>query len=298
MPSIFSVVQDLVPKATKVSSGATTTVSGIKTVTAALSNGVPTSVSQAIKTGQSGLAGAKDIANALGSREIFSQLGKVGTVLGRANQLNQSLGTLQRVLGGDQGGILDLLRGGLKGGRSAHSELTGPPNPFTAKHFLEEMLQRPDPLLSFEWVAVFNDPGNFRELIPSVYIEEVDTPTISLDKTQIHRAGTNISFAGVQSVSEVSVTLYSDRTGAAFHFASSWFNRTLTNSSGNFSLPKDYKKELVIYMFDVRRRVVVALHMHGVYPSNWDSYSLNASSDPLRTRLTLSVDSIEFEEVV
>lgn len=307
MPSIFGNANKIVSTVTKTGDNATQGVVGIKSVTKSIATSDFSSIKGAIKGGQGALGGMKSVAAALGNKKIMKTLGQAGTVLGQANRLNQTYQNISKALGiKDPRALLKKggLTNGLKGLPAKKAEpptfddsLTGNPNGFTAQHFLQEMLSRPDPLLSFEWIGVIYDSSNPTGVIPSIYIDAIDTPSLSIDKTAVFRQGSNTFFAGTQSVSDVSITLYSDRTGKAMRFASSWFDHTVANRNGNYSLPRDYKKEIVIYIYDARRRVVVPLLLHGVFPINWEGYALNDSSEPLKTRLTLSVDSMEFQEV-
>jgi hypothetical protein len=309
MPSIFGNANKITGVVTKTGDNATQGVVGIKSVTKAISTSDFSTIKGALSGSQNALGGMKSVAAALGNKKLMKTLGQAGTVLRQSNRLNQSYQNLKKALGVKDGKKV-LQNGGLKDGlkkapiplrpkpADPYQSLTSEPNGFTKQDFLREMLARPDPLLSFEWIGVLQDAANPTGVIPSIYIDAIDTPSLSIDKTGVFRQGSNTFFAGVQSVSEVSVTLYSDRTGKAMRFASSWFDHTIANANGNYNLPRDYKKELIIYMFDVERRVVVSLHLHGVFPINWDPYALNDSAEPLKTRLTLSVDSIEFKDVV
>lgn len=308
MPSIFDTVNKTANQVTSIGSRAAAGYSGIKNVAKTLSEGDFTTAEGAISGAQGALSGIKTVAAALGNNKLIKTAGQIGTVLGQANRVYQTfervapmVDGLKNALSGEGGGLLGFLSGGLSGGAKAitgllNSDPSFAANGFTSQHFLKAMLARKDPLLAFEWVGVINDPSSPSGVIPSIYIDSIDTPSLQMDKTAIYKQGSNVYFAGAQSVNDATMTLYSDASGMAFRVASSWFGLTMQNETGNFRLPKDYKKEVVIYIFDAQRKAVVTLHLHGVFPINWDSYNLNETADPLQTRLTLSVDSIEFKD--
>jgi len=308
MASIFDSINTAARQVSTIGTRAADTYSGIRNATSAAVNGDFSTAIGAISAGQSILGGVNQVAAGLGSRSIQKLAGSVGNTLG---QLNRAAQTASRVNGifndlsdawSTSDNLVDFFRNGFVGGAKTARSIFGEEesrfktNSFTAQHFLRIMLSRGDPLLAFEWVGFINDPANPAGILPSIYVDAIDTPSLQYEKNSLYKAGINTSYAGALSVSELGLTLYSDTTGKAFRVASSWFGAVRANESGNYRLPRDYKKEIVVYIFDAKRKAVVSMHIHGTFPVAWEQYSLNESADPLRTRLQLSVDTVEFRE--
>jgi hypothetical protein len=163
------------------------------------------------------------------------------------------------------------------------------PNAWTNDHTLDETRARYDPVLPYEWVAVLNDKGS--TVIDPIYIDAISTPSVSFENKQRFSGGTYLNYAGAMSVSNVTISLYTDASGSAFIMAANWISLVRKQSTGDYSKPVDYKKNIIIYVHDARRGVIVTMNLIGCYPVSWASYPLaSTGTGVIETTLELSVD--------
>lgn len=167
----------------------------------------------------------------------------------------------------------------------------GRPLPSGKTSQLTSALSRQDPVTNIDWIGMVVDRSNPNAL-DWHYINSIQTPSLSIEPRTVFRAGKLQHYAGNVSVDNVNLTLYTDATGKALKFASSWFNCVFDSKSGNYRLPRDYKKDVYVYLFDPERSVVCQLKFFGCFPTSWQSYSLDSgTASPLNTVLDLVLDS-------
>ena len=158
---------------------------------------------------------------------------------------------------------------------------------------LQDVAARSDPLLSVDWVGLVMDGNNPTGAINWAYLDAIATPDLSIEATSVFRSGKMKHYAGVFSVGTMTLTFYTDRENKTMKFVSSWFNAIYNNKTGNFSLPKEYKKQVHLYFIDSANQEVASMRFFGCFPTSLSSYNLeNGSSNPIVTTLTLSVDSV------
>lgn len=162
--------------------------------------------------------------------------------------------------------------------------------PPQAPSSLQGALSRRDPILSVDWIAIVVDRAN-PKAIDWYYIDALQTPSLNFEPQTVFRNGKMQHYAGPVSVNNLDITLYTDASGASMKFASSWFNSVFDNNSGNYRLPKDYKKDVYVYLYDAARQTLCEFKFFGCFPTSWGSYSLeSASASPIPTTLELTVD--------
>lgn len=152
-------------------------------------------------------------------------------------------------------------------------------------------MSRLDPILSVDWIGMVVDPSNPKAL-DLHYIQSIQTPGITIEPRKVFRSGKEQHYAGTVAVDNLQLTLYTDATGKALKFASSWLSCVYDPVSGNYRLPKDYKKNVFVYLYDPQRKTIALLKFFGCFPTNWASYSLDSNSQatPLVTTLDLTCD--------
>lgn len=157
---------------------------------------------------------------------------------------------------------------------------------------MDAAMSRSDPVLNIDWIGMVIDKSNPNAL-DWHYIQSIQTPGIQIEARKVFRSGKEQHYAGTLSVDNLQLTLYTDSTGKALKFASSWFNCVFDSQTGNYRLPKDYKKDVYVYMYDPKHQTVALLKFFGCFPTSWASYSLdnNSQASPLVTTLDLVCDS-------
>ena len=178
--------------------------------------------------------------------------------------------------------------------RSTGISLTGPhnePNVLTKASSLSAALNRGDPVLSYEWVALIVDPANPMTIEP-IYIESLQAPTVSFDQKMRFADGANLAYAGAMSVGQMSITLMADAYGKAFKLANNWIFSVYDQESGGFYAPSDYKKSVKLFIHDAKKGVIVQFDFLGVWPVSWNGHTWGQNSDPAPVQLSLSVDRV------
>jgi hypothetical protein len=201
------------------------------------------------------------------------------------NKLDGVSNTLKKfglggMLGGGSGGGL-----GSFGGATSNSS----GNAYARQNVLQLMQSRKDPLLTVDWIGIVLDQGG-NPSIPWHYIDEIQTPSVRVGTEPVFRAGLTKKYATAFEIDNANMKIFSDASGQAFNFVNSW-TRSTRRQDGLWNLSSQYKKDIVIYLLDSRRSVVVDIRLIGCFPSSWNSYNLEASgSNHIETQLDLSVD--------
>ncbi len=167
-----------------------------------------------------------------------------------------------------------------------------PSNEYARQNVLQEIQKRRDPVLSIDWIGIIQDPPGMKNSpqMPWAYIDEIQCSPISISPNAVFRNGIQQKYAGNYDVGSASLKLYTDVSGMSFNYANAWI-RSIRRNDGQWGLPASYKKDIVVYILDSTREVVVDIRLVGCYPTSWQSYSLEATSaSPLFTLLELSVD--------
>jgi len=315
MASVFGALDKAVNTVNRASATVAGVAQGVSTVQGALGSFNGSSVGSTISSTASVFKGLNDLAGPLGGSKNLSRIGQsVGKVGTAVSGINNALGSIDNavnaagkligppfsnvasVISGPLGGLRDLLGGGslnLSGGLSPGQAKSpgNAPNSFTKMNALQAASGRGDPVLTHEWVAVIIDKENPNVLNP-IYIESMKAPTLSFDVDHKYVNGRNHSYAGIMAVDSMTIQLYADYTGTAYKLASSWWEDTIVNESGNFRLPSRYKKTVKLFVHDAKKGVIVEFEFGGCFPTAFDGNQWEyTSSDPQPVTLTLSVDS-------
>lgn len=173
------------------------------------------------------------------------------------------------------------------------SFLPSPPLPTPVQDgALSKLSARGDPVLSIDWLAYITEPEGGIPIDP-YYIDAVQTSSLRAQTRTVYRAGIDKNYAGPLSVDNLTISLYTDSSGKAPKFASSWFYAVYDQRNGNFRLPKEYKKNIQVVFFDSAKIALYSFTFVGCYPTSLPSYSLEGGNPtPLSTQLDLSVDDI------
>lgn len=174
-------------------------------------------------------------------------------------------------------------------GKSVNNPLSNPE--FSNRAFIEAAEARGDPLLSMDWLAVIIDRSNPKAIEWS-YIQAVQTPSIQIEPRSVFRAGKMAHYAGILSVENLSISMYTDTQARALKLVSSWVGSIYDNNSGNYKLPKDYMKDVYVYLLDSTYSTVCVMKFFKCFPTSWTSYSLDTSqTSPIVTTFDLSVET-------
>lgn len=170
--------------------------------------------------------------------------------------------------------------------------MAGLANPYAKQNTLQVMQGRGEPVLSFDWLAVVVDP-NPSTSIPWYFIDTLTTPGMQVGQQELHFNGINKKYAGQLSVDSVALGLFTDSNAATFNYAYDWFTSTV-RTDGFYNLPSKYKRDVILYVLDAKRKTIIDIRFVGCWPTSYDSYSFDAQNNIVETRLTLSVDQVIF----
>lgn len=162
------------------------------------------------------------------------------------------------------------------------------------KNRLQNLMMRDEPVLSYQWVGIINDPnaGPAGQL-PSEFIDGINTASIQV-APQVHTFnGMTKKTAGEFSVESITIKLYTDIRARTFNYADTWMRSTY-RTDGFYNLPSQYKRDVQIYILDATNQTVTDIAFLGCFPTSYEAYSLNSDASLLETNLTLSVDECFF----
>jgi len=164
-------------------------------------------------------------------------------------------------------------------------------NPYARQNVLQKLNARLDPIPSYDWIAVILDSSlSTASQMPWEYIDAITIPDLSVEPKDQFFNGTNRKFAGHLNTGGASIDFYTDRSGSAFNYADYWMRSTF-RQDGFYSLPSKYKKDIVVFVLDSKRKIVVDFRLCGCFPLSRDAHAL-AGDDLMKTTLQLSVDEV------
>ncbi len=164
-------------------------------------------------------------------------------------------------------------------------------NPYAKQNPLKKLNARADPIPACDWIAVIIDPAlSPTSQMPWEYIDAITIPDTSVESKDQFFNGTSRKFAGHFNTGQASVEFYTDRSGLAFNYADYW-SRSTFRQDGFYALPGKYKKDIVVFVLDAKRKVVVDFRLCGCWPTSRESYPLSGT-ELLKTSLSLSVDEV------
>lgn len=151
----------------------------------------------------------------------------------------------------------------------------------------------PDPLYSFKWRAVQIPLG-----LPNTYLHSIDLGFLNLQaKSPTFKGGTYTQSAGFHQPAEsVSCEFYEDDEATTLRWIHSWKQLVKDFRSGVYSIPKDYKKQMVINLLNNKNEVVLEARILGMWPSETNPLSLNyEGSERIKISQAFSSDGVELE---
>jgi hypothetical protein len=158
------------------------------------------------------------------------------------------------------------------------------------------MAARQDPLFSIDWQAtiIFGPEDDIQPIDP-IYIESIQVPSMRIDNKPIYREGSTLNYAGTFSTDNSRIVLYNDREGKAAKFALSWLNSVYDFETGNYRMPSEYKKQIVIAFKDATQSVAYYARLNGCWPTSLNQLELNSKeANLLPIEMDLSVDSCHY----
>ena len=162
---------------------------------------------------------------------------------------------------------------------------------------LETFQRAQDPLFDVDWLAIVMDRSNPAGVLDWYYINAIQTPSLQIGTNPVFRAGKMSNYADVLSVADINVSFFTDAQSKTLKFASSWFSSVYDNESGNYRLPREYKKDVYLYMLDPAMKEIALFKFLGCFPTSWNSYTLKGGqASLLTTTMDLAVDSFSIGE--
>ena len=147
-----------------------------------------------------------------------------------------------------------------------------------------------DPILSHQWAAYIPNV-----LDDSTYIQSISTPSIRYDQQTRYVSGKVHNYAGVMSLDDISMTLYTEASGYMPSLLSQWV-RAIRSQEGLYNLPIEYKRTVIVVLLDQTNTIVAEFRYNGAWPTSWNSYQLQyGPASILATEISLSVDDVSFK---
>ena len=163
-------------------------------------------------------------------------------------------------------------------------------NPYAKQSTLERMQALPDAVLSCDWIAVVNGPT---QEIPWEYIHTIQAPSLDIQVAE-HRVNANMRrTASVVDFGDITIGLYTDRNATSINWAHSWMRR-VARRDGYYSLPKDYYRDVTLFLLDSKRNTVVDMTFIDCFPKQIQAYDLGPDSSILYTQMTLAVNDLSY----
>lgn len=164
-------------------------------------------------------------------------------------------------------------------------------NALTRQNVLKRLQQRQDPVFAFDWLGIVLDSGlSTAAQVPWEYIDSITLPSLSVSVKPQFFNGTERKFATGFATDNASIEFYVDRSGLAFNYTNHWVRSTF-RQDGFYALPGSYKKDIVVFVLDAKRHIVVDYRLVGCFPTSVNSVELGGN-DRVRMQLSLSVDEM------
>lgn len=164
---------------------------------------------------------------------------------------------------------------------------------FTKQNVLKKLAARADPVFAHDWIGFVMDNGlSTSAQMPWEYIDGITLPAVTIESRSLFRNGTMRKTAGNMTNSTAELMFYTDRSGLAFNYADYWLRSTF-RQDGFHNLPAKYKKDIVVFILDAKRKIVVDFRLVGCWPTSDNALSLGgAGVNMLQRTLTLEVDEV------
>jgi hypothetical protein len=136
---------------------------------------------------------------------------------------------------------------------------------------IEKILSLDDPLLSYKWIAKFLPFG-----LPPHKMESIDLPYNNIGVSEgVFQAGRFVYYPGTHTISSFSASFYEDRRGRTLKWLNDWKLRVKDFSTGDYGLPGEYKRSLIVTMLDSKNNDVITARLKGVFPTETAPTTLN-----------------------
>lgn len=149
---------------------------------------------------------------------------------------------------------------------------------------LPDVLNRPDPMMTWRWVVAGGGALPFG--LPAVYVESIDVPFENVQVQQgIFSGGTFTYFPANHDVAAFSMTFYEDEQATVLKWITQWRSKIKDMSTGLMNLPKLYKRDINVDLLNGRGESVFTVKLLGCWPSDTGNLGLSYSDEG---RLTIT----------
>lgn len=158
---------------------------------------------------------------------------------------------------------------------------------------IENLIDRPDPLLKFMWRCT-HLPFKMDEN----YVESVSLPFPNIDAgDSLYGAGTFFHFPSHVRVDSVSLTFYEDRLLTTTKWLTAWKGKIRNFSKGYYNLPSQYKRNLHFDLINDSLDTIVSVVLVGCWPTQSSNIDLDyTESSNVIISATFSVDAIDIAD--
>jgi hypothetical protein len=159
---------------------------------------------------------------------------------------------------------------------------------------LSKMLNRPDPLLNFRWVAETLPFGDEYGIGPE-YVETFEIPFNNVKSEGIFNAAGMCYFPGFHDITAFNVTFYADSQGKTLKYLLGWKDRIKNFQTGIYYLPSNFKRDWRVILLDAKGNDVLRATLRGCWPADTNQLQLQyASSEKVELNQNFSVDDITY----
>jgi len=176
---------------------------------------------------------------------------------------------------------------------------------------------RGDAVQSWCWYAVMPDISNTSALnagvvsgtnvgaplvgLPWYYVQTANLPMRQFGLDTIKRNGHSVHYAQGYEVGTLSLGLFMDSSSKAHQYLKAWQGLVLANTNpksvqnqGNWGYPADYKKDIVIVVLSVDKKVLLNVKLINCWPSEPTATELTSGeATPLVQTVTFVVEDVD-----
>lgn len=134
------------------------------------------------------------------------------------------------------------------------------------------------------------------------YVESITLVNKQYESREVFRAGAMYKYPDVNfTIDDLNIVLYGDKNLKSFRYAQNWIeliNGSISQnlSHGAWTIPKKYKKEIIVGVADENLNELYLVHYLGCWLKSMDQIELSSDSDDyLAYNLTFSVDNIRVD---
>lgn len=159
-------------------------------------------------------------------------------------------------------------------------------------------LRRPDPLLTFRWVAKTVPFGDQFNVTPA-YLETFELPFNNVKSEGVFFGGGYNYFPSFHDVSAFNVTFYGDSKGDTLRYLMYWKSQVKSFETGLYKLPGEYKRQWDVVLLDPKGTPVVEATLSGCWPADTGQVSLtyDDGSGRITFNQNFSLDNASYKAV-